>query len=179
MLFPKPYADAVQKLRVPSGFLLLTAFVWFAQPSMSSILRGIPFSLLGLALRAWAAGHLAKNEDLAMSGPYAYVRNPLYLGTLFTAAGIAVASRSGVLAVLLAVVFALVYLPVIGLEEQHLRKLFPKYDHYARRVHLLLPLGRIVTDRRHFRWSLYRRNQEYKALLGYCVGLTVLLWKAG
>ena len=140
-LFPKRYADKVQRLRVTSGFLLLAAFVWFAKPTSQSLWLGVPISLIGLSIRAWAAGHLAKNENLAMSGPYAYVRNPLYLGTLLTAAGVAVASRSWWLAGLLTVVFALVYLPVIELEEQHLRTLFPKYAAYAERVHLLAATG--------------------------------------
>ena len=86
---------------------------------------GVPVALAGLALRAWAAGHLAKNERLATSGPYAYTRNPLYLGTLLVAAGLVVGSRSAGPRLLFAAVFALVYLPVIELEEQHLRKLFP------------------------------------------------------
>src|SRR5216683_6813897 len=110
-LFPKPYADFVARLRVPSGFLLAAAFVWFAQPSVQSLVYGLPISVAGLMLRAWAAGHLAKNQRLATSGPYAYTRNPLYLGTLLVAAGLVVASRSWTLGILFALVFILVYLP--------------------------------------------------------------------
>ena len=106
------------------------------------MLCGLPVSLLGLWLRGWAAGHLAKNERLATSGPYAWVRNPLYLGTLLVAAGVAIASRRWSLAVLFAAVFVLVYLPVIELEEQYLRVLFPDFDEYAARVPMLLPRGR-------------------------------------
>src|SRR5258708_31175382 len=120
-LFPKPYADFVARLRVPSGFLLAAAFVWFSNPSMQSMAYGLPISVAGLALRAWAAGHLAKNQRLATSGPYAYTRNPLYLGTLIVAVGFAVAGRSVGLAVLFAAAFLLVYLPVIHLEGPHLR----------------------------------------------------------
>ena len=87
-------------------------------------------SLIGLWLRAWASGHLEKNMRLAESGPYAYVRNPLYLGTLIVAAGFAIASRRWLLAALFAVVFLLIYLPAIQLEEQHLRKLFPSFAPY-------------------------------------------------
>ena len=78
--FPKPYADAVARLRVPSGFLIVIVFGWFSQPTPQSMAIGIPVSLLGLALRAWAAGCLAKNQQLATGGPYAYTRNPLYIG---------------------------------------------------------------------------------------------------
>ena len=78
MNFPKAYADQVAKLRVPSGFLLVAAFAWFSHPSTESLLYGIPVSLLGLGLRAWAAGHLAKNQKLTTSGPYRFLRHPNY-----------------------------------------------------------------------------------------------------
>lgn len=92
--FPKPYADAVARLRVPAGFVMLAAFAWFSHPTARTLLFGIPLSLDGLALRAWAAGHLAKNQRLAQSGPYAATRNPLYLGSLITALGLAAAGNS-------------------------------------------------------------------------------------
>src|ERR1022692_3592176 len=125
--FPKPYADAVARLRVPRGFLIVAVFAWFSHPDALSLAIGIPISLLGLALRAWAAGSLAKNQRLATGGPYAYTRNPLYIGTLLVAAGLVIACRSLGLGALFAAVFLFVYLPVIQLEEQHLRRLFPEY----------------------------------------------------
>jgi protein-S-isoprenylcysteine O-methyltransferase Ste14 len=93
VIFPKPYADAVAKLRVTCGFVLVAAFLWLSAPTLTSLAAGIPVSILGLALRAWAAGHLQKDSTLTDSGPYAWVRNPLYLGTLSTAAGFVIASR--------------------------------------------------------------------------------------
>src|SRR6516164_5831411 len=92
--FPKPYADLVARLRVPTGFVLVAAFAWFSAPTLPSLLVGIPISVIGLLIRAWAAGNLAKNQSLATSGPYAWTRNPLYLGTLLVAAGLVTASRS-------------------------------------------------------------------------------------
>src|SRR5256885_4164424 len=130
-LFPKPYADFVARLRVPSGFLLVAAFAWFAQPSVRSLMYGFPISVAGLALRAWAAGHLAKNQRLATSGPYAYTRNPLYLGTLIVAAGLAVAGRSAGLALVFAAGFLLGYLPVILPEQQHFRQPLSEYPGFA------------------------------------------------
>ena len=91
--FPKPYADFVQRLRVPIGFLLVAAFAYWSAPTAQSLAWGTPISAAGLFLRAWAAGHLAKNQNLAVSGPYRFTRNPLYLGTLLVAAGLVVASR--------------------------------------------------------------------------------------
>ena len=176
-IFPKPYADLVARLRVPSGFLLVAAFAWFAHPSPRSLAFGLPVSAVGLVLRAWAAGHLAKNQQLTTGGPYAYIRNPLYLGTLVVAAGLAIACRSLGLAILFALVFFFIYLPVIMLEEQHLRELFPDFGQYARTVPALIPSGKRCTSSSHFSWPLYRKNQEYQALLGFMAGLAWLIWK--
>lgn len=187
MNFPKPYADAVAKLRVFVGFILVAAFLWLATPTWMSLAAGLPVSIAGLAVRAWASGHLEKNLALAESGPYAHVRNPLYLGTLAVAAGFVVAARRWELGLLFGAVFFLIYLPVVELEEQHLRKLFPEYAEYAQRVPKLIPrLSRIsrlshqsasgLTKR--FQPALYRRNREYEALAGFLAGVAVLCWKA-
>lgn len=175
--FPKAYADFVQRLRVIFGFLLLAAFAWLSQPAPESMLVGIAISLLGLLLRAWAAGHLAKDRQLATSGPYAYIRNPLYLGTLIAALGIVIASRSVRLALIFAIAFIFVYLPAVELEEQHLREIFPEYASYAAHVHRFLPTVRGTGSEARFRWTLYRRNEEYKALLGFVTVLAWLIWK--
>src|SRR5579872_649811 len=111
--FPKPYADVVARLRVPGGFVLVAAFALFSRPTFRSLGIGIPISVVGILLRAWAAGHLEKNQRLATSGPYACTRNPLYIGTLLVAAGLVTASRSWYLAGLFGAVFFLIYLPVI------------------------------------------------------------------
>jgi protein-S-isoprenylcysteine O-methyltransferase Ste14 len=177
--FPKPYADAVARLRVPSGFLIVVVFGWFSRPTPESMAIGIPISLLGLALRAWAAGCLAKNQQLATGGPYRYTRNPLYVGTLLVAAGLAIASRSPGLAVLFVAVFLLVYLPVIQNEEQHLRQIFAEYAGYAERVPALFPSFSAPHENNPnpFRAALYLKNQEYQAGLGFLAGMLFLLWK--
>jgi protein-S-isoprenylcysteine O-methyltransferase Ste14 len=142
-------------------------------------MMGLPVAFAGLALRAWAAGHLDKNQDLAQSGPYAHVRNPLYVGTLTVAAGFGIASLRWELLLLFMVVFLLVYLPVVDLEEQHLRSLFPNFGEFAERIPRLLP--RIIPAPgadRPFRWATYWKNREYEALLGFLAGAAVLAWKA-
>ena len=176
--FPKPYADAVAKLRVPCGFVLLAAFLWLSRPTFGSLAAGLPVSVLGLALRAWAAGHLEKNTTLTVSGPYAWVRNPLYIGTLTAAAGFVIASRRWELGVLFAAVFVLIYLPVVELEEQHLAVLFPDFASYARQVPKLIPRPPPRGTPKPFRFSLYRRNREYEPALGFLLGVALLLWKA-
>jgi protein-S-isoprenylcysteine O-methyltransferase Ste14 len=177
--FPKPYADAIAKLRVPAGFVLVLVFAWFSRPTAHSLALGLPIGLLGLAIRAWAAGCLAKNRQLATSGPYAYTRNPLYLGTLLVAAGLVIASRNIGLGILFAGVFLLVYLPVIQLEEQHLRSLFPEYASYAGRVPALWPrLTPAPTENSNpFQADLYLKNQEYQAGAAFGAGMLYLLWR--
>lgn len=174
-IFPKPYADVVARLRVTCGFVMVAAFAWFSQPDARSLAVGLPVSALGLLLRGWATGHVEKNIRLAESGPYAYVRNPLYIGTLLAAAGFAIASRQWGLGVLFTVVFLFIYLPAIELEEQHLRKLFPEFAEYARRVPALWPTFTRVRKPERFRWELYIRNREYQAGIGFLVGVAYLV----
>jgi protein-S-isoprenylcysteine O-methyltransferase Ste14 len=176
--FARTYAHAVARLRVPFGFAMVVAFAWFAAPDTRSLAWGLPVAVVGLALRAWAAGHLAKNERLATGGPYAYVRNPLYLGTALAAAGLAIASRQVALAGLFAAVFGLVYLPAIRLEEEYLSELFADYATYAARVRMLWPRLRPAASGGRFEWRLYRKNEEYRALAGFLAGAALLVWKA-
>jgi protein-S-isoprenylcysteine O-methyltransferase Ste14 len=162
---------------VTCGFVLVVAFAWFSRPDVKSLALGLPVSVLGLLLRGWATGHVEKNIRLAESGPYAYLRNPLYLGTLLVAAGFVVASRRWWLAVLFGAVFVLIYLPAIELEEQHLRKLFPSFAAYAERVPALWPALKPARRKERFRWELYLRNREYQALVGFALGAGLLAAK--
>ncbi|HEY3458262.1 MAG TPA: isoprenylcysteine carboxylmethyltransferase family protein [Bryobacteraceae bacterium] len=172
-LFPKRYSDFVQRFRVAGGFLLLVVFTWLPHPTRASLIAGLSIAAAGLWLRGWAAGHLAKNEQLAISGPYAYIRNPLYAGTLVAALGMVIAARSIWLGILFAVVFLFVYLPAIELEEQHLRVIFPEYAAYAQRVHRFLPFAKWKGPPARFSWKRYWRNEEYKAAAGF---LIAALW---
>lgn len=173
----KRYADFVAPLRVPCGFVLVATFAWLSHPNVQSLLAGIPVSLAGLGLRAWASGHLEKNRQLTCSGPYAFVRNPLYIGTSLVAAGLVIASQRWILAAIFAAVFLLVYLPVIRLEEQHLGNLFPAYRDYREAVPALFPTLHPMRSAKAFRWSVYLRNREYNALIGLASGVVFLIGK--
>ena len=177
-LFPKPYADLVQKLRVPIGLVVAASFGWFAHPSTRSLLYGLPLGAAGLALRAWAAGHLRKNQNLTTSGPYAWVRNPLYVGTLVAVGGCLIAAAQPVLAWVTLAAFLLIYTPVVEQEEQHLRKLFPEYEEYARRVPQFIPSLPRGSSAQRFSYAIYQRNKEYKALLGLLWAYAFLVLKA-
>ena len=173
--FPKPYADLVARLRVPAGFLMLAAFGYFSAPATESLGVGLPVSLGGLALRAWAAGHLRKNQKLATSGPYSFTRNPLYLGTLITAMGLAMAANSVGLGLFFAAMFVLIYLPAIELEEQHLSAILPDYADYAASVPLLVPSIPSDLGEDSFSFAQYLKNEEYQALVGWLLAVTWLV----
>jgi protein-S-isoprenylcysteine O-methyltransferase Ste14 len=178
MPFPKQYAELAARTRVPAGFLVMAAFLWFARPTATTLLIGISVALLGLALRAWAAGHLAKNQRLATSGPYAHVRNPLYVGTLAVGFGFAIAGGGLLIGAALVLFFILWYLPVVEEEERHLAKILPGYDDYRRRVPQLWPaLSPRFSGGEAFRFSLYRKNREYQALFAFLVTLALLVAK--
>jgi protein-S-isoprenylcysteine O-methyltransferase Ste14 len=166
-IFPKPYAERVQRLRVPSGFLLAAIFLYLANPNGMSLLIGLPFAAAGLALRTWAAGHLRKDESLVSSGPYAWTRNPLYLGTFLIALGCAVSAAEPLIVAAVFALFFLIYVPVMEQEQEHLGNLFPAYAAYAAHVPLLFP--RPPKDRSDFKYSahLWRRNKEWKAWYGF------------
>jgi protein-S-isoprenylcysteine O-methyltransferase Ste14 len=177
-IFPKPYADLMQKLRVPIGLVVAGGFGWFAHPSTLSLLAGLPLAATGLALRAWAAGHLRKNQNLTTSGPYAWVRNPLYVGTLIAIGGCLIAAAQAVLAWVTLAAFLLIYTPVVEQEEQHLQKLFPEYERYSRRVPQFLPRPPHETSVPAFSYAIYQQNKEYKALLGLLWAYAFLALKA-
>ncbi len=177
--FPEYYASAVQRLRVPLGFALIAAYLLAAAPGRWSIAMGLPVALAGVAIRAWAAGHLAKDETLATSGPFAFVRNPLYLGTLIAALGFGLASGVWWLPLLFLLIFVLVYFPVMELEEKHVLKKFPDAAGYVERVPLLLPTQPPLHSTARFSWPLYLRNEEYKALGAFAIAAAFLAWRAG
>lgn len=175
----------VQRWRVPLGFLCGALFLIFARPRPLLLAIGGVVALVGLALRAWAAGHIRKNAQLATSGPYAYTRNPLYLGSFLLGVGFTLASGQPLLGLLFAALFLGIYLPVMRVEALTLAGLFGEaYGRYAAAVPLLFPRltpYREDGDRKRalkFDMSLYLRYREYRAALGLLVGWSVLALKA-
>jgi steroid 5-alpha reductase family enzyme len=119
-----------------------------------------------------------KNEELATSGPYAYTRNPLYLGSLVLALGFAIAARSLPIAALMLLMFFAIYLPVIRGEEHFLQERFPEFREYADAVPRLLPRLRPRSKAQTaFSWSLYLKHREYNAIIGSAALLSALLLK--
>jgi protein-S-isoprenylcysteine O-methyltransferase Ste14 len=166
---PKDFAAWASRWRVPLAFVLVVAFLFLAQPRLVELLSGAALALVGLLLRAWSAGHLAKNQRLITSGPYAYTRNPLYLGSALMGLGAALAGCSWIMGLAFVAFFCLIYWPVMGREARGLQQLFGEaFAAYARQVPLFLPRRpRAPRGREKFQWSLYLKNREYEAAIGY------------
>ena len=165
------------------GYPVGIAAFWFARPKLAWLICGVGIALLGLLLRGYAAGHLRKHQQLATSGPYAFTRNPLYLGSVLLAAGFSVASHSWISATLLAVYLAVFYPVVIRREQTELETLYgAAFVEYASRVPAFWPrLSPATASKEHFSWALYRQNREYEAAIGLGIAMAILwglmLWR--
>jgi len=167
-----------RRVRVPLGFIFAVVYVWLARPTKTSLTAGALIMLPGLLLRGLASGHVQKDKQLTVSGPYAYTRNPLYLGSLFLAAGFAIAARSWSIVAIMVLMFALIYVPVIAGEERYLRQTFPEYGEYARRVPRMFPrLTPYGNQQAAYSSARYWKHREYEASIGCVVLLAILIAK--
>jgi protein-S-isoprenylcysteine O-methyltransferase Ste14 len=164
------WSRIARRIRVPLGFVFAAFFLWLARPSANFLALSLLLVVPGLWLRGYASGYVKKNAEVTMTGPYAFTRNPLYLGSMLIAFGFALASRSLWIAIALAVLFAVIYVPVIRSEEAFLRSKFAGYDAYAARVPRLIPRLRPATAEAGasggFSAAFYRKHREYNALIG-------------
>lgn len=172
------WARVARRIRVPLGFIFAVVYVWLARPTTISLLAGALVLLPGLILRGLASGHVQKDKQLTTSGPYAYTRNPLYLGSLMLAAGFAIAARNWWIVAIMLLMFAVIYVPVIAGEERYLRRTFPDYDDYARHVPRMWPrLTRYGSQQSAYSSARYWKHREYEAIIGCVVVLAVLVAK--
>jgi len=175
------WSRIARRVRVPLGFGFAVLYFWLARPTWRFIALGAIVIAPGLLIRALASGYLRKNETLATSGPYAYTRNPLYLGSTLMGIGFALAARSWWVGIALILMFFAIYLPVIRDEEAFLQQRFPEFEEYVRRVPRIFP--RIVArsgeigDRGGFSPDLYLKHREYNALLGALAMVAALVVK--
>lgn len=172
--------DFFARWRVRLGYLLAIVALWLARPTPRSIALGALLGLLGLAIRAYAAGYLHKQEVLTTTGPYARTRNPLYFGSSVLMLGAALAMNSWWAAGLLSVYFALVYTLVMRREEMELRQQHgAAFDKYAALVPLFFPRLLAPTAApsalAQFSWKQYKKNHEYQAAVGFVLLLVALL----
>jgi len=162
-----------RRIRVPLGFVFAAVFLWLARPTGKTMLLSLLLVVPGVWLRAYASGYVRKNTELTRTGPYAYTRNPLYLGSMMIAFGFAVAAGSWIILIALAVLFAAIYIPTIQGEEGYLREHFAGFDEYAAKVPRLLPRLTAAefpanenASGGRFSWQQWRHHREYNAFMG-------------
>jgi Phospholipid methyltransferase len=166
--------------RVRFGYPLAIAVVYFSRPTPRGILFGALVGVCGLCLRAYAAGYLHKKEILTVTGPYAYTRNPLYLGSAVLALGAGIATRSWISALLLIAYFAVFYSLVMRREANELCvRHGASYEEYARSVPLFIPrltAAKLPGDSAGaFSFAQYKKNHEWQAAVGFLFLILVLL----
>ena len=160
----------VARVRVMAGFVVSVAAFWLARPTWQSLALGGTVGLVGESLRLWAAGHLEKEREVTSSGPYRWMRHPLYVGSVLLGIGFAVVARHAAVA-LLVVLYLGIWLSVaVRLEETVLRAKFG--DEYGRYVD-----GADAPTSRRFSLDRVRRNREPKTVLGMVVVQVVLAAK--
>jgi protein-S-isoprenylcysteine O-methyltransferase Ste14 len=181
VLSEERWEQLAKRIRVPLGFAVAGLYLLElgrSVPRPGAVLWSLLLVVPGLWLRAYASGYVRKNSQLTQTGPYAHTRNPLYLGSILIAAGFAVAIGSWVVALTLAAMFIVIYVPVIASEERFLRRTFSDFDAYCRRVPRLIP--RLTPARSispledaqtevtpgNFSFELYLRHREYNAAIG-------------
>lgn len=166
------------RYRVTAGWVVGVLVLLLARPTTLSLLLGLPLALAGEAIRVWASGHIEKTKRLATGGPYAHSRNPLYVGSLLIALGVATACASPWVVLAVALYFLAFYPSVMREEAAFLADRFPEYVAWAAAVPLFLPRPTPGGERSsRFEWSRVRMNREWRtaAALPLIAALLALL----
>ena len=176
------YSEVAKRLRLPLGFLLGIGYLIFARPTQLTLAVGGAIALMGVLVRAWASGHISKNERLATGGPYAHTRNPLYFGSFLIAAGFAIAAHWALLLVVVAF-FVLIYAPTMQRERANIAGRFPDaYEAYAANVPAFVPRptpwrATHPDEGNGFSLELYMKHGEWKAGLTYLIVIAWLIYR--
>ena len=176
------YSEVAKRLRLPLGFVLGSTYLVFARPTLLTLAVGGTIALLGVIVRAWASGHISKNERLATTGPYAHTRNPLYFGSFLIAAGFAIAAHWALLLLVVAF-FVLIYAPTMQRERANIAGRFPEaYEAYAANVPAFVPRptpwkATHPDEEEGFSFELYMKHGEWKAALTYVLVIAWLIYR--
>jgi protein-S-isoprenylcysteine O-methyltransferase Ste14 len=160
----------IARLRVTIGFVAGAVVLWLAEPTWRTLAIGGLVALAGEAVRVWAAGHLEKGREVTTSGPYAFTRHPLYVGSSIIGVGLVIASASAIVAVMILAYLAITLTAAIRTEEAHLTEKFgAAYPDYR--------AGRVAVESRQFSLARAMRNREYRAMLGLVIVMAMLAVK--
>lgn len=164
-------ATLLPRWRVPLGFAAAAVALWLASPTPVTLAAGAVVAVAGEALRVWAAGHLEKGREVTSSGPYRYLRHPLYAGSTLLGLGLIIAAASLPVALVTTTYLVIMLLAAARSEEAVLRSRFGgAYDAYA--------AGELDDGGRRFSLDRARRNREHRAVAGLVAVLGVLTVKA-
>lgn len=169
----------LSRVRVPAGFVFAALYLYFSTPSSRELWIGGSLAFVGIVIRAWATGHIRKNDELTVSGPYALTRNPLYLGSFIIGLGFSIAGGNLVIPAVFLVCFAAIYAPVMQREMEYLKRKFPgEYLRYQATVPLFFPrLTPANIGSGQFSFHRYMKHREYQALAGFVAAISFLILK--
>jgi protein-S-isoprenylcysteine O-methyltransferase Ste14 len=167
------FEEKIVRYRVSVGIIVLLIVLIFAEPTFETILWGAIVGFIGVLIRAWASGHLNKNNELTVSGPYRFSRNPLYLGNIIMAIGLMINSNNYISIIILLVYLLLFYPFLIIREKNYLKKKFDNYKDFEK-VSLLFPnpfkyAKKTKETKQKFLFERYFTNREYNAFLGFLI----------
>ena len=184
----------MRKLRLKWVRLIVIPFFIFATPRTDVLVIGTVVTMLGLWIRGWSAGAIHKDQELTTTGPYAFTRNPLYLGSFFIGVGLSIAGGHWAWTAVFVTFYLAVYTRTMAGEARHLTELFPEeFAAYAAAVPAFLPRltpyraetagadGRAASDNSGsggFQWVQYGRHREWEASLGALAAFAILIAKS-
>ena len=173
------FYKTLARYRVPVSLLFVIAYLIISKPSFTFFYFGLPLIIAGESLRIWASGYLHKATKLATSGPYAFVRNPLYLGNFLLGLGFILIAWNLYLFVFFALLFVFLYYATIKSEEERLQKLFGKpFLQYKHNVPSIIPrLKPYQGEKEKFKWKQVKKNREYRAIIGISALIVIQLIK--
>jgi protein-S-isoprenylcysteine O-methyltransferase Ste14 len=171
----KTWQRKVRRVPLFIGALLL---VIFAKPQFPGIWIGMVLIFLGEGIRIWAAGHLQKNEVLTVTGPYAYVKNPLYIGSILITAGFCILADNIYLLAAAFLMFCFHYIPYKKrVEGDRMKKIFGnQFEDYDGKVPDYLPRWTPYSDEKaSWQFRCFVENSEEGILLIILVGIVLIL----
>ena len=163
------WSSTLARFRTRLGLVVGAAAFWLARPTLDTVAVGAMIAASGEALRIWAAGHLHKSREVTSSGPYRWLAHPLYVGSSIMGVGLAVASASVAVTLLIVIYLGATIAAAVKTEEAFLRQQFgDEYDRYC--------AGSRAPVTRRFSLARVFANGEHRTIAGVvAVGLLLVL----
>jgi protein-S-isoprenylcysteine O-methyltransferase Ste14 len=170
----------------PLPFLALGLI--FGRPTVTSLVAGALVALLGESIRFWGVGHASSEtrvtgsvggSRLVVSGPFAYVRNPLYVGNILMYAGLGIMANVPWLVVATIVWFVFQYTMIVSREEEYLASTFVEdYARYRANVRRFIPRLTPYEPGREPRieWAMAMRS-ERRTFQAFAIGVALIVAK--